>query len=413
VSDLSTKWRPADGSLALGAGVTLGTLSDNGYTFSGKLLLVIVFPGPILLIEGRANLLEERAKLGEQAMFRALAVLDGREGTFLLNVAARYKYGSNAELIDIRANAEAFFDFSDADAWHLYLGEKEPRERRIRAEIFQLFEANSYFMLDPRQLAMGAWVGYDKSGSSARCGSRSKPGSKGMSSSAGSRSTSRGLVAARQGGPQGLGLGFTSASTRSLPRTSSIRSTCSPASPSRSGCPAAERHQEDHRARMGPEGTCRLPMPLKEIAIEHFKTTASWPAAAGFSGRTGILMVTVRQRRAVTAPDLAALEPRCRRTALLSCRSTAGPTSRSDARSTTSRSSEPTSTSSCRRATDRRSGEERRPARSRICAAQIELHKLEEAWSLVARRSDSEAAVGNIYGSWAPVAGAGTNGIAQ
>ena len=150
VSDLSTKWRPAEGRLALGAGVTLGTLSDNGYTFSGKLLLVIVFPGPILLIEGRANLLKERAKLGEEAMFRALAVLDGREGTFLLNVAAQYKYGSNAELIDIRANAEAFFDFSDADAWHLYLGEKEPLERRIRAEIFQLFEANSYFMAEPR-----------------------------------------------------------------------------------------------------------------------------------------------------------------------------------------------------------------------------------------------------------------------
>jgi hypothetical protein len=162
VSDLSSKWGPARGSLALGAGVTLGTIYDNGYTFSGKLLLVIVFPGPILLIEGRANLLKERARLDEPAMFRALAVLDGREGTFLLNLVAEYKYGSGGELIEIAGSVEAFFDFSDAGAWHLYLGEKEPRAKRIRAEIFQLFESNSYLMLDARQLAMGAWVGYDK-----------------------------------------------------------------------------------------------------------------------------------------------------------------------------------------------------------------------------------------------------------
>jgi hypothetical protein len=162
VSDLSTKWGPSPGSLALGAGVTLGTVADNGYAFSGKFLFVIVFPGPILLIEGRANILKERARLDEQPIFRALAVLDNREGTFRINLAAEYKYGAEAELIKIAGDVEAFFDFSDAGAWHLYFGEKEPPEKRMRAEVFQLFEANSYFMLDARQLAFGAWVGFNK-----------------------------------------------------------------------------------------------------------------------------------------------------------------------------------------------------------------------------------------------------------
>ncbi|MCP4257776.1 MAG: hypothetical protein GY774_09655 [Planctomycetes bacterium] len=158
-----TKWRSEPGSLALGAGVTIGTLSDNGYAFSGKMLLAIVFPGPILLIEGKANLLKERAKLdGDEPNFRALAVLDKRAGTFLIGLDAQYKYDSEGKLIDIRGSAEAFFDFDDASLWHLYLGEREPRGKRIRAEIFKLLEADAYFMLDANQLAMGAWVGYDK-----------------------------------------------------------------------------------------------------------------------------------------------------------------------------------------------------------------------------------------------------------
>jgi hypothetical protein len=161
VSDLG-KWSGREGSMAFGAGITVGTVSDNGFTFSGKTLLVIVFPGPILLIEGTANLLRERPGAAEssEGLFRALAVLDGRAGTFLIGVDAQYKFGSGGELIDLRAGGEAFFRLGDAGAWHLYLGEREPREKRIRARIIQLFEANAYFMLDARQLAMGAWAGY-------------------------------------------------------------------------------------------------------------------------------------------------------------------------------------------------------------------------------------------------------------
>jgi hypothetical protein len=157
------KWRRQPGSLALGAGVTIGTLSDNGFIFSGRMLLAIVFPGPILLIEGKANLLRPRAQLsGDDPMFRALAVLDARAGTFLVGIDAHYKYDDEGQLIDIHGSSEAYFSFSDASAWHLYLGQDEPREKRIRAQVLSLFEANSYFMLDATRLAMGAYIGWDK-----------------------------------------------------------------------------------------------------------------------------------------------------------------------------------------------------------------------------------------------------------
>lgn len=163
VTDLK-KWRNQEGSLALGGGVTIGTMADNGYTFAGRFLLGIVFPGPILFIEGRANLLKERASLRDEPMFRALVVLDARAGTFLMGMDAQYKYDDSGALIEVGGGAEAFFDFNNPNAWHLYLGIDEPPERRIRAEIFEkLFEANAYVMLDAQRLKMGAWIGYDKS----------------------------------------------------------------------------------------------------------------------------------------------------------------------------------------------------------------------------------------------------------
>ncbi len=171
VTDLKNKWVNVKDSLALGAGITIGTLPDNGFNFSGKFLLVLILPGPILMLEGKANLLKDRSKLDEEPIFRALAVLDARRdpihpeqasGSFLFGLDAQYKFGDGGELIDIHGGTEAFFSFSDPQAWHLYIGKNEPRESRIRAEIFQLFEANSYVMLSAHELAMGAWVGYNK-----------------------------------------------------------------------------------------------------------------------------------------------------------------------------------------------------------------------------------------------------------
>lgn len=164
VADLE-KWRNQLGSKAFGAGVTFGTYADNGETFNGKALLAIVFPGPIILLEGKANLLKDRAKLNDpnsEPLFRALAVLDNRAKSLLIGLDAKYQFGSTGELITISGGAEAFYDFVNPLAWHIHLGERDPRERRIQARLFALLDANSYFMLDAYKLAMGAWVGFDK-----------------------------------------------------------------------------------------------------------------------------------------------------------------------------------------------------------------------------------------------------------
>lgn len=160
VTDLSAKWTNKREAWALGAGITIGTLPDNGFTFNGRMLFLLSFPGPVLMIEGKANILKERSSLGEDPIFRCLIVLDFQAGSFLVGLDAQYKVDDAGRLIEIGASAEMYFSFSDPSAWHLYLGMKEPRERRIRAHFLSLFEANSYYMLDSRSLAIGAWVGY-------------------------------------------------------------------------------------------------------------------------------------------------------------------------------------------------------------------------------------------------------------
>ena len=138
----AAKWINELNALAFGVGVTITTV--DGYVKGTRGLLVLSLPGPVLMIEGRALLLNGLGP-GEPPL-RALAVFDGNEKTVQFNVEAQ------AELIkdtlDAYGGLEAFFDFNDITNWHLYLGQDEPPERRIRANVLTLFKADAYLMMD-------------------------------------------------------------------------------------------------------------------------------------------------------------------------------------------------------------------------------------------------------------------------
>jgi len=165
VRTLKEKWGAKHDGKAFGAGLTLGTYADNGFTFNARALLVLAFPGPLLMIEGRGNLLKDRKALGgsEEPLFRALAVLDFEAGEFTFGLDAYYKYAAGGEVIEIRGSLEAYYNKNNPRLWHIWLGKDEPRASRIQAKIISVFEANAYFMLDAAGLKTGAWIGYDKS----------------------------------------------------------------------------------------------------------------------------------------------------------------------------------------------------------------------------------------------------------
>lgn len=419
VADLG-KWDPRAGSFALGAGVTIGTLSDNGYAFSGKFLLAIVFPGPIILIEGRANILKKRTELSESAMFKALAVLDGREGTFLFNIAAQYKYGGDGELIDIVGSAEGFFDFSDANAWHVYIGEKEPKEKRIRAEIFRLFEANSYFMLASRSLELGTWIGLKKNWKfgplrvtaegwiEGNAALSRKPiyfhgdlwlhGKAGLSVYGyGVDLTIDALFAADVFDPFqirasfGVGIGL----PWPLPDFSVTI-----------------------RLRWGPiPGVPPLPLPIKEFAIEHLKTSATWPLAAGQTllPKWDVDGNDFVRPGAVSAGTIAALRTAPPPSGVPVVPLDAKPTI-TFGRSIHDRPLIGTNANPISPAKEQIGDPSKNegPLQAEYALRSVELHKfVEGSWILVGSRSDTAPPVGELFGSWAPLANDSGTGVAQ
>jgi hypothetical protein len=152
-----SKWNPMFDNFGFGAGITLGTIYDDGTTLNLNAMLVVLIPGPVILLEGKANLLKQRSdNKAEEGALYLLAALDGRAGTFQLNIDIRY---SLQDIVTVGGGLEAFFDFNNSENWHIWIGQKTPENKRIRAEILALFTANLYFMIDSRSLMFGASVG--------------------------------------------------------------------------------------------------------------------------------------------------------------------------------------------------------------------------------------------------------------
>jgi hypothetical protein len=280
VTDLR-KWRNEVGSTALGAGVTIGTVADNGFTVSGRLLLAIVFPGPIVMLEGKANILAERSSLSDDPLLRALAVIDGRAGTFQVGLDAHYEFAVSGEVIDLGASADALFDFDDPMAWHLYLGMRDPRERRIRAEIFfHIFEASAYLMLDARQLATGAFVGYHRSWDFGPIHAGLEAWIEGHALVSFKPVHFHGELWLHGSASLSVfGFGFDIGADARVgadvfdPFAIKIELSAHLGLP----WPLPD-FDVDLTLEWGPEKTPPpLPLPLKEVAVEHFKVTASWP----------------------------------------------------------------------------------------------------------------------------------------
>jgi hypothetical protein len=138
----TTKWTYNRGGLAVGAGVTITTV--DGIVKGTKGIIVLALPGPVLVINGKALVLNG---LGEgEPPFSATAIFDGREKIVQFNIEAQAELVKDT--LDAYAGVEAFFDFKDITNWHLYLGQDEPTDRRIRANLLNIVEADAYLMLD-------------------------------------------------------------------------------------------------------------------------------------------------------------------------------------------------------------------------------------------------------------------------
>lgn len=153
------KWIGAykEGAFAIGGGVTIGTEFDDGFTVSAAIMLVVMMPGPVISLIGKANILSKRiGGATEDANFEAMATYDGNSDTFDLVIQAQY---SIPIVLDISATAELYVGGGD---WFFAMG-KPPREKRVSARIFDLFETDAYFIISNQGLVTGTWTGYQNS----------------------------------------------------------------------------------------------------------------------------------------------------------------------------------------------------------------------------------------------------------
>ena len=288
------KWTPRSGSMAFGAGITLGTISDNGHTFSGRMLLAIVFPGPILLIQGSAGLLQPRTNLDRDANFRALAVLDGRSGTFLLGLDAKYRYDQNGTLIDINGAAEGFFNFNDPKAWRINVGLKEPRERRLTARLFKLFDSYSYVALNAQELAMGAWIGFKQQWQFGPLSVNVEAWIDGNARVSFKPAHFYGDLWLH-GSARLAAFGFSVGLTVDARIAADVFDPFHVRGQFRVAIDLPWPLSDiavDIKLEWGPQPTPPpLPLPLKEIAVEHFKATTSWPLPRVARGATPALLL--------------------------------------------------------------------------------------------------------------------------
>ncbi|WP_250280079.1 hypothetical protein [Frankia sp. Cppng1_Ct_nod] len=166
----AAKWTVSPGAFAIGLGATVGSLPDTGFALSAKALLVLVLPGPQLLLQGKANFLTKKPGQKDPASegtFEALLVLDIPGRLFQANLAAAYRIpgkGKDPTLLDVTGGVETAFSWAPAppaDLWHVYLGEREPAERRIHATLFKLWQGDAWLMAN-RPGSKAAGLGRDE-----------------------------------------------------------------------------------------------------------------------------------------------------------------------------------------------------------------------------------------------------------
>ena len=102
----------------------------------------------MFLLEGQAALLSKRLGFdtpGDPPFYAALIISDESiEAGFGVHMMVPSTGEWAGKILDLNANLELAFYWRQASAWHLYVGRREPREKRVSALLFNIFDAWAY-----------------------------------------------------------------------------------------------------------------------------------------------------------------------------------------------------------------------------------------------------------------------------
>lgn len=166
------KWEAAVDNSGFAAGAIIGASTDRGRPWNLKAGFLYSNPGPVIMLFGTANWLNERKGLKETspAALNFNAVLDLARHEFLLGVRYDKKIpDSTGRVLKLSVPGEIFVSGHD---WHIYLGKDKPAERMTTAELFSRYQIAAYIMVDTETIANLAETGVDIPGTALAVGAR-------------------------------------------------------------------------------------------------------------------------------------------------------------------------------------------------------------------------------------------------
>ena len=159
------KLKAQSDSATMLAGVTLGTSPDASFAARFGGLLMLSVPGPLLFIEAKAQIIKLPIKVSAETFDIESTIVAGfafdlDKATLWIALNASFEIPLT---LSVGGAGEAFFDFKDADRWHLFLGKDQPRKNRIKGEWLAQYRGEAYLMLDAGSVRTGTRFGYGPS----------------------------------------------------------------------------------------------------------------------------------------------------------------------------------------------------------------------------------------------------------
>ncbi|HMO61038.1 MAG TPA: hypothetical protein PKC39_02225 [Ferruginibacter sp.] len=149
-------------AFSVGLGASVGTISDNGHVFSAKVFMLLSLP-ELLLIEGKAGVLKKRIGLNdkEDPPFYAYLILEFGE-SITAGVGVNLNIPKSGEILkDLKGQMEVYFNFHSSSAWHIYVGQDQPEDKRLSAKILKIVKGYAYLMISPQIIKVGAGAKFE------------------------------------------------------------------------------------------------------------------------------------------------------------------------------------------------------------------------------------------------------------
>ena len=150
---------------SLGAGISLATSYDSGYTFSSKIFLLFSLNSPdfLIMLEGQGALLSKRLGLDDQKdppfFVQFVISSDSIEFAFGLNFGIRLdEPDPKNQIVAIKGLIQMGFFFHDSSAWYIDIGtDQQP----ITAVALSIFTGYAYLMLSGSGIKAGVGAKWD------------------------------------------------------------------------------------------------------------------------------------------------------------------------------------------------------------------------------------------------------------